>query len=75
MKFCLLVTVALDIFIKEKNNSFIFLGFLLRHFSMQKVSTRSNSAERYPINHFPTPQIFQPPPCLLYFSQISNSLA
>ena len=25
------------------------------HFSMQKVSTWSNEAERYPINHFPTP--------------------
>ena len=37
MKFCLLVTVGLDIFIKEKNNTFIFLGFLLCHFSMQKV--------------------------------------
>ena len=58
MKFCLPVTVALDIFIKEKNNTFIFLGFLLCHFSMQKVSTRSKQAESYPINHFPTP----PPP-------------
>ena len=72
MKFCLLATVALDIFIKEKNNTFIFLGFLLCHSSMQKVSTRSNYAERYPINHFLTPpQIFQPPR-LLYFTQISN---
>ena len=41
MKFCLLVTVALDIFIREKNNTSIFLGFLLCHFSMQKMSTRS----------------------------------
>ena len=28
MKFCLLVTVALDIFIKEKNNT-LYLGLLL----------------------------------------------
>ena len=42
MKFCLLVTVALDIFIKDKDNTFVFLGFLLCHFSMQKVSTRSD---------------------------------
>ena len=36
MKLCLLVTVALDIFIKEKNNTFISLGFLLCHFFYAK---------------------------------------
>ena len=36
------------------------------HFSMQKVSTLSNYAERYPINHFPTPRIFHPPPAAYY---------
>ena len=46
MKFCLLVTVALDIFIKEKMILYIFLGFLLCHFSMQKASTRSNLCEK-----------------------------
>ena len=40
MKFCLLVTVALDIFMKEKQILYIFLRFLLYHFSMQKVFTR-----------------------------------
>ena len=75
MKFCLLVTVALDIFIKEKHNTFIFLGFLLCNFSMQKVSTRSNEAEREPINHFPNPLDIptSPPPYLLY-TQNSNPL-
>ena len=38
----------------------------ISHFSMQKVSSRSN----YPINHFSPP----PSPRLLYFTQISNSL-
>ena len=70
MKFCLLVTVTLDILIKEKMILHIFLGFLLYHSSMQKVSTRSNSAERYPINHFPTPPDIPPPP--VYFTQIYN---
>ena len=36
------------------------------HFSMQKMSTRSNLAERYPINHFPTsPGYANPPPLSL----------
>ena len=71
MKFCLLVTVALDIFIKEKHNTFIFLGFLLCNFSMQKVSTRSNEAEREPINHFPNPlDIPTSPPPTYYIHKI-----
>ena len=70
MKFCLLVTVALDIFIKEKHNTFIFLGFLLCNFSMQKVSTRSNEAEREPINHFPNPlDIPTSPPLLIIYTK------
>ena len=49
----LLVTVALDIFIKEKNN--------ILYLPMQKVSTWSKKAKRYPFNHFPTPRISQHP--------------
>ena len=39
------------------------------HFSMQKMSTRSNLAERYPINHFPTSPGYAnpPPPPLAYY--------
>ena len=38
------------------------------HFSMQKVSTWSNLAERYPINHFPPPpDIPTPPPPAAYY--------
>ena len=36
MKFSLLATALLDIFIKEKNNTFIFLGFLLCDFFYAK---------------------------------------
>ena len=45
------------------------------HFSMQKVSTRSNLAESTLLTLFwPPPRIFQPPPPprLLYFTKISN---
>ena len=42
MKFCLLVTVALDIFIKEKNNTLYFPCISSLSLFMQKVSTRSN---------------------------------
>ena len=49
---------------------YIFLGFLLCHFSMQKVSAWSKLVEKHPINHFPTSRILHPPPPLLYFTQI-----
>ena len=39
-EFCLLVTVALDIFIKEKINT-LYLSWI-SPFSIEKVSTRSN---------------------------------
>ena len=56
-EFCLLVTVAFDIFIKEKINT-LYLPWI-SPFSIEKVSTRTNYAERYPIKHLPTPRIFQ----------------
>ena len=45
------------------------------HFSMQKVSTWSNLAERYPINHFPPPQIFQPllpQPLIIFYTNFQS---
>ena len=69
MKFCLLVTVALDIFIKEKNNT-LYLGLLLCHFSMQKCLLGQNKTPRilqplpayYILNKFPTPAYYNSPP-------------
>ena len=58
MKFCLLVTVALDIFIKEKIMLYIFLGFLLCHFSMQKASPTSP----------PSPPDIPTPPLIIFYT-------
>ena len=44
MKFCLLVTVALDIFIKEKNNTSIFPAFPLCHFFIWDLRVSINAA-------------------------------
>ena len=55
-----LFTVALDIFIKEKNNTFIFLGFLLCHCSMQKVKLTWSKGTLLTIIR--PSRIFQPPP-------------
>ena len=52
----------------------IFLGFLFCHFSMQKVSTRSNYAERYPANHFSTPRGYSKPPANYILHKFPTSL-
>ena len=75
MKFCLLVTVALGIFLKEKIILYIFLGFLLSFFYSKGIySVNLNRGTPLtifqPLPHIPaTPLIifytnFQPP-CLL----------
>ena len=77
MKFCLLVTVALDIFIKEKNNTFIFLGFLLCYFCKRcllgqtkrkgtlltifRAPRYSNPHAYYILHRFPTPLLNRSP--------------
>ena len=70
MKFCLQVTVALDIFIKEKNNNFLdfsFVIFLCKRclLGQTKRTTLSTlSTPPYPID---PPRIFQPPPLPAYY--------
>ena len=76
MKFCLLVTVGLGIFIKEKNN-ILYLPWIspLSFFCAKGVySVKLSGTKRYSINHFQTTQILQPPlpPRLFYFTQISD---
>ena len=72
MKFCLLVSVALDIFIKEKiillsSLDFSFAIFLCKRCLLVKLSGK------VPINHFPTPPGYSNAPArLLYFTQISK---
>ena len=57
MKFCLLVTVALDIFIKEKNNTFIsFVIFLCKRCLLGQTKRKSIL-----LTIFRPPRIFQPP--------------
>ena len=75
MKFSLLVTALLDIFIKEKNNTFIFLGFLLCDFSMQCKECLFGQTKRKGTLLTvlrPSPDIATPR--LLYFTQISKPL-
>ena len=54
---------------------YIFLGFLLCHFSMQKVSAWSKLVEKHPINHFPTSRILHPPPSFIIFYTNLHPLA
>ena len=71
MKVFLLVTVALDIFIKETNNTLYLPWISPLSFFYAKGVYLVKLSGKYPINHFPTPRIFQPP-CLLCFPQVSN---
>ena len=68
MKFCLLVTAALDIFKKEKSNTLYFPWISpLSFFYAKGVYSVKLSG------HFPTPPGYSnPSPHLLYFTQISN---
>ena len=50
---------------------YIFLGFLLCHFSIQKVSASQTKRRGTLLTIFRPPRIFQPTR-LLYFTQISN---
>ena len=72
MKFCLLATVALDIFIKDKNNTLYLPWISPLSFFHAKGIYSVKLSERYPINHFLTPPDIPPPLRLLYFTQISN---
>ena len=76
MKFCLLVTVVLDIFIKEKNNtlSLPWISPLSFFYAKGVYSVLGQSKRRGTLlTIFRPPRIFQlAPPHLLYFTQISN---
>ena len=62
MKFCLLVTVALDIFIKEKNNT-LFLPWIspLSFFYAKGVYLGQTKRKGTLLTIFRTPRIFHPP--------------
>ena len=64
MKFCLLVTIALDIFIKEKNNTLYLPWISPLSFFYAKGVYSVNLSRKVPtlLTNFRPPQIFQPPP-------------
>ena len=62
MKFCLLVTVVLDIFIKEKNNTFTFLGFLLCIFLCIRCLLGQTKRKGTLLTIFQPPGYSNPPP-------------
>ena len=67
MKFYLLVTVELDIFIKEKNNTLYLPWISPLSFFYAKGVYSVNVIGKYPINKFPTPPLDIPPPPPAYY--------
>ena len=80
IKFCLLVTVALDIFIKKNNTLYLpWISPLLFFYAKGVYSVKVSGKVPFSNPPPPTPPIFRPPPDIptprfLYFTQISNPL-
>ena len=68
MKFCLLVTVAIDIFMKEKNNT-LYLPWIspLSFFYAKRCLLGQTKRKGTPLTIFRPARIFNPPPQLIIF--------
>ena len=81
MKVCLQVTIALDIFIKEKNNTLYLSWISALSFFYAKAVYLIRLSGEVPYSLFSTPPGYSNPPAppsptphLLYFTQISIPL-